>query len=281
MSPRSTWPPDTVGGPIIVGTNPDAIAITPNGATAYVANDNDGTVTPIDLAANTAGTPITVGTQPNAIAITPDGTTAEVVNFDDDTVTPIDTATNTAGHPDQRRNRPVGHRHHPRPGPGGRPVGHPGQRRPGHRLQRLGLGRPVVAHRQLRLELRRRGTPPTRPGPTTTHTYAHQGTYTATVTETDADGTSLTKVFTGQTMSRNGGPQAETSLHLRRGRWWPTPDPCTGVRLRDDQLPDGGVRVHRPPSSIDAGGTFQTAPASRSPSPPRSSTTSGASGPPR
>src|SRR5207253_2201487 len=47
--------------------------------------------------------------------------------------------------------------------------------------------------------------------PTTTHTYAAAGTFTVRVTETSSGGTSTTQVFTGQTMSRNGGPSATTS----------------------------------------------------------------------
>ena len=75
------------------------VAITPNGATAYVADAYDGTVVPIDTATNTAGTPITVGSDPVSIAIAPNGVTAYVVNDGDGTVTPINTATNTAGTP--------------------------------------------------------------------------------------------------------------------------------------------------------------------------------------
>ncbi|MDQ1521007.1 MAG: hypothetical protein QOI55_2080, partial [Actinomycetota bacterium] len=46
---------------------------------------------------------------------------------------------------------------------------------------------------------------------TTAHTYASSGSFTARVTETSSAGTSTTRVFTGQTMSRNGGPTATTS----------------------------------------------------------------------
>src|SRR3954465_12857922 len=46
--------------------------------TAYVANANSNSVTPIDTATNTAGTAIGVGTNPQAIATTPDGATAYV-----------------------------------------------------------------------------------------------------------------------------------------------------------------------------------------------------------
>jgi DNA-binding beta-propeller fold protein YncE len=55
--------------PIKVAGNPEAIAITPDGKTAYVASD-EGTVTPIRTAANTALPPIKVGRLPLAIAIT-------------------------------------------------------------------------------------------------------------------------------------------------------------------------------------------------------------------
>jgi hypothetical protein len=75
--------------PITVGSYPYAIAITPDGATAYVVNYSDNTVTPITIASNTPGNPITVGAGPDAIAITPDGATAYVVNYSDNTVTPI------------------------------------------------------------------------------------------------------------------------------------------------------------------------------------------------
>jgi len=52
--------------------------------------------------------------------------------------------------------------------------------------------------------------------PTTTHVYATAGPYTATVTETDQAGTSTTQAFTGQTMSRNGGPQAKAFPDVHR-----------------------------------------------------------------
>ena len=90
---------NTAGTPITTGSNPDAIAITPDGETAYVANYYSNTVTPITTATNTAGTPITTGSSPGAIAITPDGKTAYVANLGSGTVTPITTATNTAGPP--------------------------------------------------------------------------------------------------------------------------------------------------------------------------------------
>jgi YVTN family beta-propeller protein len=62
---------NTAGRPIPTGVSPRAIAITPNGKTAYVANDSSDTVTPIQTATNTAGKPIPVGKTPWFIAITP------------------------------------------------------------------------------------------------------------------------------------------------------------------------------------------------------------------
>ena len=50
---------------------PDGIAITPDGKTAYVINFASASVTPIATATNTAGTPIEVGDGPYAIAVTP------------------------------------------------------------------------------------------------------------------------------------------------------------------------------------------------------------------
>ena len=98
-SRRLTWP-RVPGTPITVSKYPFAIAITPNGETAYVANFDDGTVTPINLATGTPGTPISVGQYPASIAITPNGKTAYVTDGysgGGNTVTPIDLATGTPG----------------------------------------------------------------------------------------------------------------------------------------------------------------------------------------
>ena len=127
----------------------------PTATTAYVANGGDNTVTPIDLSDNTAGDPDhRWESDPDAIAVTPDGTTAEVVNEGDNDVTPIDTATNTAGPPIRAGNDPWDIAITPDQAPVAALSVTPANAGPGHRLQRLGLGGPVVAHHQLRLELR-------------------------------------------------------------------------------------------------------------------------------
>jgi DNA-binding beta-propeller fold protein YncE len=52
-----------------VGARPIAIAITPDGRTAYVASLGAATVTPISIPANTPGRAIKVAKRPWAIAI--------------------------------------------------------------------------------------------------------------------------------------------------------------------------------------------------------------------
>jgi YVTN family beta-propeller protein len=64
-----------------VGKEPRFVAIAPNDARAYVTNAIDGTVSVIDLTANTPiaiGNAIEVGVEPRGIAITPNGTYAFV-----------------------------------------------------------------------------------------------------------------------------------------------------------------------------------------------------------
>jgi YVTN family beta-propeller protein len=98
---------DRPGKPVKLSGPPVAIAIAPDGKTAYVVISSD-TVTPIDLATSRAGKPIKVGGKPGAerfmgeplaIAIAPDGKDAYVANGESSTVTPVDLATNTAGKP--------------------------------------------------------------------------------------------------------------------------------------------------------------------------------------
>jgi DNA-binding beta-propeller fold protein YncE len=71
---------NTAGRPINIGSTPVAIAITPDGRTAYIATAAYiagscagclvGTVIPVATASNTAGRPIKIGRIPQGIAIT-------------------------------------------------------------------------------------------------------------------------------------------------------------------------------------------------------------------
>ncbi|HTU30769.1 MAG TPA: alkaline phosphatase family protein [Solirubrobacteraceae bacterium] len=78
------------GGPIPVGADPDAIALSPDDRTAYVVDSGSDDVTPIDTRTRREERPIPVGHDPIAIAIAPDGSTAYVSNMLSDSVTPID-----------------------------------------------------------------------------------------------------------------------------------------------------------------------------------------------
>jgi DNA-binding beta-propeller fold protein YncE len=83
--------------PTATGTNPEGIAVSPDGKSAYVANsfdgagDNDGTISQYDIAADGSLTPkdpatVPAGDGPLWIAVSPDGAHAYVVNFADDNV---------------------------------------------------------------------------------------------------------------------------------------------------------------------------------------------------
>src|SRR5438270_8470238 len=67
------------GSPLsFAGDGPWGVAVTPDGATAYVTEENASTVVPVDVATGTPGRPIPVGSSPRTIGIAPDGSTAYV-----------------------------------------------------------------------------------------------------------------------------------------------------------------------------------------------------------
>jgi YVTN family beta-propeller protein len=96
---------DTASNTVIkrveVGQAPIGVAITPDGAFAYVANlfgvdlVEPHDVSVIDTATNTVIATVEVGDLPSGVAITPDGRFAYVTNSGSDNVSVIDTATNT------------------------------------------------------------------------------------------------------------------------------------------------------------------------------------------
>jgi PKD repeat protein len=99
-------PAGPVGAPITVGaagTSITGIAVSPNGATAYVTSDELsnftlGSLTPITVATNSVGTAIPIAGA-NGVALTSDGTTAFVTSTANGDVYPVATATNTLGTP--------------------------------------------------------------------------------------------------------------------------------------------------------------------------------------
>jgi YVTN family beta-propeller protein len=199
----------TAGPTITVGDNPWGIAIAPNGSTAYAAVQSTNEVVPIDTSNNTAETPIALANTPFGVAVSPDGSTVYVTSSDG-TVTPIDTANNTAGTPITVGTDPEGIAITPDQAPQAylsvtpAPVGSP---TPFDASASIPSSSPIASYAWNFGD----GDTATTTSPTTTHTYSSSGHYAATVTETDAAGTSTSQVFTGQTVSDNGGPTAVAS----------------------------------------------------------------------
>jgi DNA-binding beta-propeller fold protein YncE len=105
----------TPGKPINIGGFPWAIAIAPDGRTAYVVDlpaygRGPSRVIPVATATKTPGRPIKISGIVGlsaAIAITPDGKTAYIADGHHRTVIPVATATNTAGRPIKINGTPV------------------------------------------------------------------------------------------------------------------------------------------------------------------------------
>ncbi|HEY6347720.1 MAG TPA: YncE family protein [Bryobacteraceae bacterium] len=85
---------NTVIATVMVGTQPQGIAVTPDGASVYVANCG-GDVWVIDTASNKVATKFLAGACPTGVAITPDGTRAYVTLDNANSVAVIDTSSNT------------------------------------------------------------------------------------------------------------------------------------------------------------------------------------------
>ncbi len=108
VSVLDTQTNQVVGAPIGVGTEPEAIAIIPNGKYAYVVNNGSDDVSVIDTETNQVAGSIEVGSEPVAIAITPDGESAYVVNSGSNDVSVIDTQTNQVAGSVELGKRPWG-----------------------------------------------------------------------------------------------------------------------------------------------------------------------------
>ena len=218
----------TVGTVIPLGnTVPMGIAITPDGTTAWVTEsqggNGNGAVVPIDLVTDTAGTPITDPSMATPIGVTvaPDGQSVYVGNYNvtaggsgDNYVTIISTATKTVAAtidmsslgekegssiaitPDQA---PIA-RLAANPAPAGQATSFDAS------ASTVAVGN-IVSYAWNFGD----GSVATTTSPTTSHVYTVAQTYKASVTETDSAGTSTTQVFTGTTVSLNGGPSAVAS----------------------------------------------------------------------
>jgi YVTN family beta-propeller protein len=81
-------------GALPVGFLPVKTAITPNGATAYVADAGGKSVSVINTATNTVVATVAVGADPVDVSISPDGVHAYVTNAGSNSVSVIETSTN-------------------------------------------------------------------------------------------------------------------------------------------------------------------------------------------
>ena len=90
-------PSNQIVATILVGTDPNGMAFTPDGRYGYVANVGSNNVSVIDTSSNTVIATVPVGNQAATIAMTPDAAFAYVGNLSDSTLSIIQTATNSVG----------------------------------------------------------------------------------------------------------------------------------------------------------------------------------------
>ncbi|MFJ8473444.1 beta-propeller fold lactonase family protein [Kitasatospora sp. NPDC094011] len=88
-------PPPTVAAHLPVAPYPAGVALTPDGARAYVTSQSSGTVSVLDTASRAVTGSFTTGTGSYAVAVSPDGHRAYLTHHLDNTVTVVDTASNT------------------------------------------------------------------------------------------------------------------------------------------------------------------------------------------
>jgi YVTN family beta-propeller protein len=88
-------PSEVVAQSIPVGTNPVALAETPDGKKLYCVNQGDNTVSVVDTGTGTVTSTVAVGTSPVWALISPDGLAAYVANQGDGTMSVISTVTDT------------------------------------------------------------------------------------------------------------------------------------------------------------------------------------------
>lgn len=188
--------------------NPDAVAVSPTGKLAYVVTGTNQVIR-VTLATRAASS-VSDSNQPVAVALTPDGRTAYVVDHFG-FVTPVDTGTNTMGTPIALGTHPSAIAIAPDQAPVAAFTASPASAGSPTSFDASASSAYFGTIASYTWNFGDGTSNQTVTSPTTTHTYAKQGKYKVTLTVTDSDGTSRTQVFTGQTMSRNGGPTATTT----------------------------------------------------------------------
>ena len=218
---------DTVGSAIPAGVAPNLIVITPNGKTAYVNNSFSNNavtgVTPIDLTTDTAeaqiprpACPSGTGSFLGPMAIVPSGSTLYLMCTLTSQMVPIDTAANTAGPPSASPSTyesPTGIAIVPDQAPTALFKARPARSGSPTKFNASSSSSPVGTIVSYVWKFGD-GTTATTTHPKITHTYATAGTFAVTLTVVNSQGTSTKKVFTGNTMSNNGGPSAKVTKHV-------------------------------------------------------------------
>ena len=97
----------TVTATVTVGYEPIGVAVTPNGAYAYVANNGGGSVSVISTATNTVTAKVPVGNLSKGVAVTPNGAYVYVTNEDDGTVSVINTVSSASPTPTSTSTSPT------------------------------------------------------------------------------------------------------------------------------------------------------------------------------
>jgi YVTN family beta-propeller protein len=208
---------NSVTDTVNVGQPVASMSISPDGETAYMAvfgEDNDIALA-FDISTLSVSSTITLdqdGADGNAE--TPDGSQAFVGNFENNYVDVIDTSTNTvtadvavgtdpeaiAVAPDEAPQASLS----VSPAQAGDPTDFDAS-------ASVATSSPIVSYAWNFGD----GDTETTSESTTTHIYTSPAMYTATVTETDDAGTSTTQVFTGATVSNNGGTGAVASQSFK------------------------------------------------------------------
>lgn len=200
-------PANTVSTTIIGFSNPLGVAINPNGSNAYVVNNGNNRLLVISLPSGGVVTSIPVGIEPSGVAVTPDGNTVYVTNSSSNSVSVISTATNTVTATIAVGGTPVGIAVAPDKAPvalfASTTATLGGVTTFDATLSQTPTGT-ITGYAWNFGD----GSTLFTTSPIAMHKYATAGTFPVTLTVTDSAGTSLLKVFTGQTMSRKGDPRA-------------------------------------------------------------------------
>ncbi len=199
------------------------VAVSPDGEHLYATNsaNSENTVLAFSIAPNGSvstvpGSPfVTGGRSPNSVAISPSGMYLYTTDYESNNVSAFSIAPDGSlsmvpGSPLATGEGPLKVVVSPDQGPVAAFSVTPGPAGYLSEFDASGSSDPEGAIASYRWEFGD-GQTETTSTPTTTHTYAAVGPYTATLTATDEAGCSTTKTFTGQTVSCNGSALAQVS----------------------------------------------------------------------